>query len=221
MEIFKPVVNYALLCVSTLLTLVNPLGIAPLFMVLTDRFSDAERHAIAKKGTLTGGITLVVFALVGTYIFRFYGITLNAFRIMGGIIFFRSGLRMLEAIVSRTRTTPKEQEESLRHEDIAISPLGIPVITGPGAITAALVLSGQATTVIDYGILLFSILVVLTITYFVLRGADKLSRKLGTTGMRIIQRIMGIILMVIAVQFVINGVTPILKSILESVLEAS
>lgn len=215
MDVLKPALNYALLCVSTLLTLVNPLGIAPLFMVLTERFDPDQRRAIARKATLTGGITLVVFALVGSYIFRFYGITLNAFRIMGGIIFFRSGLRMLEAIVPRTRTTPKEQEESLQLDDIAVSPLGIPIITGPGAITAALVLSGHAAHLLDYVILLFSILLVLVITFYVLRGADRLSRRLGTTGMRIIQRIMGIILMVIAVQFVINGVTPILESVLK------
>ncbi|MFQ6616208.1 MAG: MarC family protein [Fidelibacterota bacterium] len=221
MDILKPALNYALLCVSTLLTLVNPLGIAPLFMVLTERFDSPQRHAIVRKATLTGGITLLVFALVGSYIFRFYGITLNAFHIMGGIIFFRSGLRMLEGNVLQTRTTPKEQEESLQLDDIAISPLGIPLITGPGAITAALVLSGQATGPTDYAILVASILLVLVITYYVLRGADRLSRRLGTTGMRIIQRIMGIILMVIAVQFVINGVTPIFQSIMESVLKGT
>lgn len=216
MDVLKPLVNYGLLCVSTLLTLVNPVGIAPLFMVLTERFDPPQRRVIARKATFAGGITLLIFALLGTYIFRFYGITLNAFRIMGGIIFFRSGLRMLEGDILRTRTTPKEQEESLQLNDIAISPLGIPVITGPGAITAALVLSGQAEGLPHYGILLVAVVVVLVITYYVLRGADRLSFKLGTTGMRIIQRIMGIILMVIAVQFVINGATPILQSVLES-----
>jgi multiple antibiotic resistance protein len=137
---------------------------------------------------------------------------------MGGIIFFRSGLRMLEAKISRTRTTPKEHEEGLEHDDIAISPIGIPVITGPGAITAALVLSGNATTPFHYAILVLAIILVIATTYFILRGADKVSKRLGTTGMRIIQRVMGLILMVIAVQFVINGVTPILTSIIRDIV---
>jgi len=212
---FQSFIDYFLLCVSTLITLVNPLGISPIFLALTDRFNDVQRKIIARKGAITAGFILIVFSLVGTYIFKLYSITLDAFRIMGGILFFRSGLRMLEAKISRTRTTPKEQEEGLEHDDIAISPIGIPVITGPGAITAALVLSGNAKTPFHYAILVLSIILVITITYFILRGADKVSKRLGTTGMRIIQRVMGIILMVIAVQFVINGVTPILTSIVK------
>ncbi|MAG21283.1 MAG: hypothetical protein CMF77_03875 [Candidatus Marinimicrobia bacterium] len=95
--------EYALLSVSTLFTLINPIGISPLFLVLTERFNDAERKTIARKGTLTGAVTLTVFALLGTYIFTLYAITLDAFRIMGGIIFFRSGIRMLESIAHSNR----------------------------------------------------------------------------------------------------------------------
>ncbi len=214
--ILHPLTEYALLCFTTLLTLVNPLGIAPVFLALTDRFDTAQRRSIAKKGASTAALILIIFALVGSAIFSFYSITLDAFRIMGGILFFRSGLRMLEAIVSRTRSTPAEQEEGMDHDDIAISPVGIPVIAGPGAITAAMMLSAQAESYIHYGILLAAILITLIITYFVFRGADRLAARLGATGMRIIQRIMGIILMVIAVQFIINGVTPVLTSILQT-----
>lgn len=214
--ILHPLAEYALLCFTTLLTLVNPLGIAPVFLALTERFNAEGRRAIAKTGARTAALILIIFALLGTAIFSFYAITLDAFRIMGGILFFRSGLRMLEAIVSRTRSTPAEQEEGLDHDDIAVSPVGIPVIAGPGAITAAMMLSGQAQSYLHYGILLTAILITLTITYFVFRGAERLAVRLGATGMRIIQRIMGIILMVIAVQFIINGVTPILTTILQN-----
>lgn len=214
--ILHPLTEYALLCFTTFLTLVNPLGISPVFLALTDRFDTAQRRNIAKKGASTAALILIVFALVGSAIFSFYSITLNAFQIMGGILFFRNGLRMLEAIVSRTRSTPAEQEEGMDHDDIAVSPVGIPVIAGPGAITAAMMLSAQAESYIHYGILLAAILITLIITYFVFRGADRLAIRLGATGMRIIQRIMGIILMVIAVQFIINGVAPILTSILQT-----
>ncbi len=139
---------------------------------------------------------------------------MDAFRITGGIIFFRNGLRMLEAKISRGRSTPKETEESLESNEIAVSPIGIPIIAGPGAITASMILSGEAHNFLEYGILIFSILFTLMLTFYIFRGADRLSVKLGTTGLRIIQRIMGILLMVIAVQFVINGITPVLETIL-------
>ena len=161
-----------------------------------------------------GFVVLVLFAFLGRYIFALYSISIDAFRIMGGIIFFRSGLKMLESIIPRTRTTPKETEEGLSHNDIAISPIGIPIITGPGAITAAMVLSGEADEIIQQGILLASITTVMLVTLLIFLGAPKVYRKLGTSGSRLIQRLMGIILMVIAVQFVIDGITNVLTNIL-------
>ncbi len=132
---------------------------------------------------------------------------------MGGILFFRSGLRIIEAKVSRTRTTPKEQEESQSHDDIAISPIGIPMIAGPGAITAALLLSSQTPEIYSYASLVVAILVVLSVVYLIIRNGDKIVQAIGFTGMRIIQRIMGLLLLVIAVQFVINGVEVVLRRI--------
>ena len=108
--------EFILLCFSTLISLVNPLGMAPLFMILTERFNEYERIKIAKKGTVTATIILIVFALLGTYIFKFYALTVDAFRIMGGIIFFRTGIRMLDSKISRGRSTPKETEESFSRE---------------------------------------------------------------------------------------------------------
>ena len=205
--------EYLFICLSTLISLINPLGMAPLFLILTERFEPNDRISIAKKGTLTATLILIIFALLGTYIFKFYSLTIEAFRIMGGIIFFRTGLRMLDAKISRGRSTPKETEESMESDDIAVSPIGIPVIAGPGAITASMILSGEAQNVMDYGILIFTIMFTMILTFFVFRGANKLSARFGTIGLRIIQRIMGILLMVIAVQFVINGVTAVLVNI--------
>ena len=187
--IFVDSLAYLFLCLSTLVALVNPLGIAPLFIVLTERFDPLERISIAKKGTFTASIILIIFALLGTYIFKFYSLTVDAFRIMGGIIFFRNGLRMLEIKLSRGRSTPKETEESLESDDIAVSPIGIPIIAGPGSITAAMILSGEAHNFTDYGILIFTIIFTMSLTFYIFRGADRLSKKLGATGFRIIQRI--------------------------------
>lgn len=212
-EFFHSELEYFLLCITTLFTLLNPLGVAPLIVAMTERFTRKDRIVIARKATITATATLILFALFGTLIFKVYGITVEAFQIMGGIIFFRSGLHMLEARVGRSRTTPREQEESLDKDDIAISPIGIPMITGPGAITAAMLLSDKAAHPTSIIVLVTAILIVLISVYFIVRGGDRLSARMGVTGMRIIQRIMGLILMVIAVQFVINGTQTVLSGI--------
>ena len=206
--------QFFILCLTTLFTLINPIGIAPLLMVMTERFSKGERVKIAKKGSATALITLLLFAILGSLIFSFFGITLEAFQIMGGILFFRNGLRMLDAKVGRSRTTPAEQEESQESDDIAISPIGIPLIAGPGAITATMLLSSQTPQSYSYLTLGLSIMIVLTFVYVILRNGDVLMRVLGTSIMRIIQRLMGLILLVIAVQFVINGTISVIKPLL-------
>ena len=203
--------EFTFLCISTLFSLINPIGIAPIFLMLTERFSVEQQHKIAKKGVLTGFFILVIFAYLGTYIFSLYSISIDAFRIMGGIIFFRSGLKMLESIVPRTRTTPAETEEGLEHDDIAISPIGIPIVTGPGAITAAMILAGQTKSSVEQLILFLAILFVLFVTLIIFYTAPIIFKKIGSSGSRLIQRLMGIILMVIAVQFVIDGVTNVLN----------
>ena len=206
--------QFFILCLTTLFTLINPIGIAPLLMVMTERFSKDEKVKIARKGSATALITLLLFAILGYLIFSFFGITLEAFQIMGGILFFRNGLRMLDAKVGRSRTTPAEQEESQESDDIAISPIGIPLIAGPGAITATMLLSSQTPQIYSYLTLGLSIMIVLTFVYVILRNGDVLMRVLGTSIMRIIQRLMGLILLVIAVQFVINGTISVIKPLL-------
>jgi len=206
--------QFFILCLTTLFTLINPIGIAPLLVVMTERFSKDEKVNIAKKGSSTAFLTLILFSILGSVIFNFFGITIEAFQIMGGILFFRNGIKMLEAKVGRSRTTPAEQEESQESDDIAISPIGIPLIAGPGAITAALLLSSQTPGIYSYATLGIAILIVLSFVYLILRNGDALMKMLGTSIMRIIQRLMGLILMVIAVQFVINGTVTVLKSII-------
>jgi len=203
--------QFFIFCLTTLFTLINPIGIAPLLVVMTERFTKNERIKIAKKGSATALITLLLFAILGSLIFSFFGITIEAFQIMGGILFFRNGLRMLDAKVGRSRTTPAEQEESQESDDIAISPIGIPLIAGPGAITATMLLSSQTPHIHSYLTLGLSILFVLAFVYIILRNGDILMRVLGTSVMRIIQRLMGLIILVIAVQFVINGTVSVIK----------
>ena len=208
-EFFQHEIQFFIFCLTTLFTLINPIGISPILIIMTERFSKKEKINIVQKGSLTAFITLILFSLLGSVIFNFFGITIEAFQIMGGILFFRNGLRMLDSKIGRSRTTPAEQEESEESDDIAVSPIGIPLIAGPGAITAAMLLSSQTPQLYSYFTLIFSIFFVLSLVYLILRNGDMILKLLGTTGIRIIQRLMGLILMVIAVQFVINGVISI------------
>jgi multiple antibiotic resistance protein len=150
---------------------------------------------------LIAGVTLLIFAFLGTVIFKLYAITIEALQIMGGILFFRTGLNMLEAKLSRTRTTPVEREESMDRDYRSGSDhsCNAPVSKAPSKLS--------------YGILLLSILLVLIVVYFSFIYGEKTAKKIGQTNIRIIQRIMGLILMVIAVQFVINGTESVLSRI--------
>ena len=210
-EIFNTELQYLLFCLSTLFTVVNPLGITPIFAAMTEKFSNDDQKRIAQKGILTGSIVLIVFTLLGSFIFRFYGITVEAFQIMGGVIFFRSGLRMLDAQVGRSRTTQSERDEFKDSDELAISPIGVPLITGPGAITGVVILSGKGTSEYSILVLLLSVIITMSLFYLILRAGNYLAKRIGIAGMRVIERMMGLILMVIAVQFIINGVETIIN----------
>ena len=206
--------QYLVFCLSTLFAVINPLGITPIFVAMTEKYDIETRSKIARKGIITGSIILIVFTLLGSIIFQFYGITVEAFQIMGGIIFFRSGMRMLDAKVGRSRTTESEREEFKDTDEIAISPIGVPLITGPGAITGVVILSGKAPTNFSVLVLLFSVIISMFIFYFILKAGNYIGQKIGIAGMRVIERMMGLILMVIAVQFIINGIETIANRII-------
>jgi len=206
--------QYLIFCLSTLFAVINPLGITPIFVAMTEKYDSETRSKIARKGIITGSVILIVFTLLGSIIFQFYGITVEAFQIMGGVIFFRSGMRMLDAKVGRSRTTESEREEFKDTDEIAISPIGVPLITGPGAITGVVILSGKAPTNFSVLVLLFSVIISMFIFYFILKAGNYIGQKIGIAGMRVIERMMGLILMVIAVQFIINGIETIANRII-------
>ena len=206
--------QYLIFCLSTLFAVINPLGITPIFVAMTEKYDSETRSKIARKGIITGSIILIIFTLLGSIIFQFYGITVEAFQIMGGVIFFRSGMRMLDAKVGRSRTTESEREEFKDTDEIAISPIGVPLITGPGAITGVVILSGKAPTNFSVLVLLFSVIISMFIFYFILKAGNYIGQKIGIAGMRVIERMMGLILMVIAVQFIINGIETIANRII-------
>ena len=138
--------SFFLLTFSSLFTLVNPIGIVPIVLSLTEHLNAKEYNRIIGKGSILACFILLLFALMGKLIFSFYGITVYAFKIAGGILFLKIGMNMLEVKVSRTKSTPKESKEATEIEDIGLTPIGIPLIAGPGAITSVMILSAQAIT---------------------------------------------------------------------------
>lgn len=205
---------FALLCFTSLIAILNPLSAAPMYLALTDGYTPANRRRTLRNAMLTAFAVLVVFALLGGTIFQLFGITIHAFRIAGGIIFFGIGMDMLQAKRSRVKATQEEEEEGRHKEDVGITPLGLPMIAGPGAITTVMVLMTQATTPVRVAVVFAAVLLVLAIAWAVLHAAPRIVRFFGQTGLNVMTRIMGLLVTVIAVQFIVDGVRPILLDVL-------
>lgn len=205
-------ITFGILCFTTFFTIINPLGVMPIFMTMTKEMDKSDRNATAKKAILASFITLVVFAFSGQVLFSFFGISVNSFRVVGGIIFFLMGMDMLQARLGTVKAKPEEIKTYV--SDISITPLAIPMITGPGAITNAIVLMEDAGEIEFKLILLAAILLVFGITLSILLSATKIIKLLGTTGNNVLMRLMGLIIMVIAIEFFLSGFKPILQDIL-------
>ena len=204
-----PIVRFSVLALSSIFFLVDPFAAIGSFLAITAGADKARRKRMARKGTLTCFIVLTSFALAGQLIFRMFGITLPAFEVAGGLILLLIGLDMLEARSSPTQETSGETEEAAHKEDAGIVPLGVPMLAGPGAISSVMVLVGEAPSLWSWemGAILAAIAVTAVVSYFVLAGADRVRGVMGETGIRILVRIMGLLLVALAMQFFVNGLT--------------
>lgn len=201
-----PLVSYSLLCFGSLFSIVDPFAAVPIFLALTGDQERRAQHGTALRASFTTFVVLTAFALAGTYIFLFFGITVPAFKIAGGILLFGVALDMLRARPSTTRTTSEERSEAATKEDVGIIPLGLPLLSGPGAIATVMVLAGKAQGMSQRAGIHAAILAVSLTTFLVLRSATFMTRVLGRTGINVIGRIMGLILAAVAIQFVLDGV---------------
>ena len=183
---------FALLCFTSFFTLTNPLGTMPVFLTMTHGMTDKERRAIVRRATIVSFLTLMVFVFAGQLLFKFFGISTNGFRIAGGVIIFKIGFDMLQA-----RYTP------------------IPMLCGPGAIANAIVLMEDSHTIEMKSVLIGMIALIYFITFLILRASTRLVKVLGETGNNVMMRLMGLILMVIAVECFVSGLRPILVGILK------
>lgn len=196
--------QYLLIVMAGILVIVNPLTTAFVFLALVPDADADERRAIAKKATLTATGILVTFALMGGVIFHLFGITLHAFRIAGGIILFGIAMGMLGR-----RTEHKGISGTERH-DVSIIPLAIPFISGPGSIATVMMLVTEAPSLWHTAVVYLAIIITTVLTYFAMVNSRHVVRYIGETGRQVITRLFGLILAVLAVQFVINGITDLM-----------
>lgn len=189
----------------TLLVVVDPLGLAPIFAALTRGFSERQKRESAIRGTILGAAILIAFAVVGNALLGALGIGLPAFRIAGGILLFLLALDMIFARPSGMRSsTVREQEEESYQQDISVFPLAIPLVAGPGGITTVLLYTGGGPT--QLGLFLAVLFVVLFLTLISLLLAPRIMRLFGETGANVLSRVLGVLLAALAVQFVIDGI---------------
>ncbi len=199
-------VRFSVLALSSVFFLVDPFAALPTFLAVTAGADKRRRRAIARKASITAFVVLSAFAVAGQYIFRMFGITLPAFEIAGGVILLLIGLDMLNAKRSATQETGPEAEAAAVKEDAGIVPLGIPMLAGPGAITSVMVLVGQAQGHwAMMAAILGAIFVTALVCFLVLGNSDRVASMLGETGIRILIRIMGLLLVALAVQYFVNG----------------
>ena len=208
---------FAVLAFTSFFTLINPLGTMPIFMTMTKDLDPKHREHTARKASLIAFFTILFFAFTGQLLFNFFGISVDSFRIVGGVIFFLMGMDMLQARLGKVKVQDSEIKTYVN--DISVTPLAIPMICGPGAITNAIVLMEDAESPEKKFVLILVIFVVLLLTYLILFSASKLIKVLGDTGNKVMMRLMGLIVMVIAVEFFFSGLKPILINIIQEAIK--
>lgn len=190
--------------VVTLLFIVDPFAVVPVYLTLTERFSPAAQKATRLKAIVIALAILVAFAVTGMKFFELFGITLPAFQIAGGILLLSLGMSQLNA--NRQRVNEVEEDEGLHKDDISVFPLAMPLLAGPGAISTVILLATEAGSVLRRGELLLAIVITMAVATLVLHFSGYLLKVLGATGLNLLSRIMGIVLTAVAVQFVLNGI---------------
>lgn len=201
-------VTFALLSLSSVIIIVNPLGATLTYVSLTSGMDLPARTRVAKESCWYAFLILFVFALLGGIILQLFGITIEAFRIGGGILLFLIGIEMVYARTSRTKLTATEKYESMEAEDLSVTPLAIPMIAGPGAITTTIVLMNEAVgSLPEMAMILIAIVIAIVLTYLMMVRSEIIVSRIGQKEFRAINRVMGILLIAIAVQFVISGLS--------------
>jgi multiple antibiotic resistance protein len=207
--------DYFLNALVTLFVTIDPVGLAPIFMALTTGMAPAARRQAALRASLIAASVLVAFALVGEALIGFLGVSLPAFRIAGGLLLFVIAFEMVfgrkaDRAEPGSERTPADRDPG---HDLAVFPLAIPLISGPGAISATILLASGAANYLALGGLIVIIVVLIGVCYAVFQLANRIERALGNTGRLVVTRLLGVILAALAVQFVADGVMAISRGL--------
>lgn len=191
----------------TFLVIVEPIGVIPIFIAMTEGVEEKERRRMARKGVMIAGIIFLLFAIGGGAFLRTLGISLDAFRIFGGLLLFLIALEMVFGKPSGSRTTDPEQEEGMRRQDISVFPLAFPFIAGPGSLATILLAFRPAQSdLVMFGGLLACVALALLCSLATLYMAAPIMNLMGVTGANVVNRVFGVVLGALAVQYVIDGV---------------
>ena len=196
--------HFALLALTSVLFIVNPIAVIPTYLVITRTETTGQRASTARRACFAATCILIAFAVGGQQIFNLFGITIDAFRVAGGLILWVVAMDMLHG-ERRTQESATEISEGSAKEDVALTPLAMPMLAGPGAISTVMVLAGQAGPMTEKLAVYVAILVTMALSWIVLRLGERVVLRVGETGIRVMTRIMGLLLAAVAVQFVITG----------------
>ncbi len=192
--------------VVNLFLIVDPVGLMPLFAAITGGNTPAERRRMIRRAIGIAFVVLAFFAVVGKYVLEYFSVSIAAVRIAGGILLFAIGLEMLYGRISRTETTEPEEAEAAQKADVSVTPLAIPLLAGPGGIAASVLFSGTYEGLAGALMVIGALVIVMLASWVLLSLTEEMLRVLGQIGVKVIARVMGLLLLFVATQFVGDGI---------------
>ena len=196
-----------------LIALVNPLGVLPMFISLTQDFDSAQKQRAIRTAAFTVVAVITTCALLGEQIIKFFGISTASLQVAGGLLILLMSLSMLNAQPSGAKTTAEERDEAEHKDTIGVVPLGIPLLTGPGAMSTVIVLAGKSHHASEYVALIGSGVVIAALVWLTLQMAEPIARVMGRTGINIATRIMGLLVAAVAVEFIVDGLVVMMPAL--------
>lgn len=203
----------AITILASLFSIVNPLGAIPMFLALSEGYTDKERETASRKTSIYFFLILVAFFWAGTYILGFFGVSIFALKIAGGLVIMISGFALLSGDVAKRRVGNKAKKEAIEKDDISFTPMAMPMLSGPGSISLLIGYFTEYAALPDRMIITGVIAVMGIIIYLILRSSPLLFRLLGRSGLRAVGRIMGFIVIAIGIQYIITGVVALVTDL--------
>jgi multiple antibiotic resistance protein len=195
----------------TLFVVMDPVGLAPIFLGLAGHRTSHERRMFARKASLVAGVVILLFAVAGRPLLNQLGISIAAFRASGGVLLFLIALDMVFARHSGTKESQEEELEAKSRADLSVFPIAIPLIAGPGTLASVMILTGKSQSLVGDGIIIGTAFLVLGLCYLALRASSRLVGVIGVTGVNVVSRVLGVLLAALAVQYIADGAKALLE----------